>query len=169
MRARSSTPTSPRSARSWPPSSPTERGAASSKSTTQRPLRGLSSSRRRGSTTRCMPRAGPSRGSTAPSTTSSRCCCGGCGRGRRPVRLPVLFTFNSTGYFVYRGETMGYEYELLNLFAKETGLRLEPVVVRDSRVLFEKLNHGDGDVVAAQLAASPGEHEVLMTDSLYET
>src|SRR5689334_20484677 len=28
--------------------------------------------------------------------------------------LKILFTFNSTGYFVYRGETMGYEYDLLN-------------------------------------------------------
>ena len=83
--------------------------------------------------------------------------------------LRVLFTFNSTGYFVYRGETMGYEYELLSLFASETGLRLEPVVARDSKLLFEKLNRGEGDVVAAQLAASPDEREVLMTDSLYET
>src|SRR5438128_9148775 len=33
--------------------------------------------------------------------------------------LHILFTFNSTGYFIYRGETMGYEYDLLNLFARE--------------------------------------------------
>lgn len=83
--------------------------------------------------------------------------------------LKVIFTFNSTGYFIYRGETMGYEYELLNLFAEESGLRLEPVIARDSKVLFEALNRGDGDVVAAQLAASPSEEEVLMTDSLYST
>ncbi|HYU32597.1 MAG TPA: transporter substrate-binding domain-containing protein [Thermoanaerobaculia bacterium] len=83
--------------------------------------------------------------------------------------LNVLFTFNSTGYFIYRGETMGYEYELLSLFASESKLRLKPVVVRDSRLLFEKLNRGEGDVVAAQLAASPTEEEVLMTDSLYST
>ena len=83
--------------------------------------------------------------------------------------LKVIFTFNSTGYFVYRGETMGYEYERLNTFASESGLRLEPVIARDSKLLFEALNHGDGDVVAAQLAASPSEEEVLMTDPLYLT
>jgi membrane-bound lytic murein transglycosylase F len=83
--------------------------------------------------------------------------------------LKVIFTFNSTGYFIYRGETMGYEYELLSAFAKESGLRLEPVIARDSKLLFEALNRGDGDVVAAQLAASPTEEEVLMTDSLYYT
>src|SRR5438132_5980371 len=49
--------------------------------------------------------------------------------------LKAIFTFNSTGYFVYRGETMGYEYELLSLFAREAKLRLQPAVVRDSKLL----------------------------------
>ena len=83
--------------------------------------------------------------------------------------LKVLFTFNTTGYFIYRGEPMGYEYELLSRFASESKLRLKPIVARDSRQLFEKLNRGEVDVVAAQLAASPTEQEVLMTDPLYST
>lgn len=83
--------------------------------------------------------------------------------------LKVLFTFNSTGYFIYRGEPMGYEYELLSRFAGDSKLRLKPIVARDSRHLFEKLNQGEADVVAAQLAASPTEKEVLMTDPLYST
>src|SRR3954447_19148742 len=85
--------------------------------------------------------------------------------------LRVLFTFNSTGYFLYRGETLGYEYELLTMFARAAKLKLEPVVVRDSSELFDRLNRGDGDVVAAQLsipsATSP--IGVAVTDSLYET
>ena len=85
--------------------------------------------------------------------------------------LRVLFTFNSTGYFLYRGETLGYEYELLTMFARDAKVRLEPVVVRDSRELFDHLNKGDGDLVAAQLSipspsASIG---VAVTDGLYET
>jgi membrane-bound lytic murein transglycosylase F len=83
--------------------------------------------------------------------------------------LKVLFTFNSTGYFIYRGETMGYEYDLLNQFAHDNGLRLAPVVIRDSSELFEKLNRGDGDVVAAQLAATANQTSVGMTAGLYET
>lgn len=85
--------------------------------------------------------------------------------------LRVLFTFNSTGYFLYRGETLGYEYELLTMFARETKLRLEPVVVRDSSELFDRLNRGDGDVVAAQLSipAPSNPIGVAVTDSLYET
>jgi membrane-bound lytic murein transglycosylase F len=85
--------------------------------------------------------------------------------------LRVLFTFNSTGYFLYRGETLGYEYELLTLFAHDRKLRLEPIVVRNSRELFDHLNRGDGDVVAAQLSIpSPSSPiGVSVTDSLYET
>jgi membrane-bound lytic murein transglycosylase F len=83
--------------------------------------------------------------------------------------LRVLFTFNSTGYFVYRGETMGFEYDLLSRFARESKLRLVPVVVRDSTRIFEQLNRGEGDIVAAQIVASVRENEVLLTTGLYET
>ena len=83
--------------------------------------------------------------------------------------LRVLFTFNTTGYFVYRGETMGFEYELLSRFARERKLRLVPVVLRDSRTLYTRLNAGDGDIVAAQLVETPNESEVKQTAGLYET
>jgi membrane-bound lytic murein transglycosylase F len=83
--------------------------------------------------------------------------------------LRVLFTFNSTGYFVFRGEAMGYEYELLSRFAREKNLRLMPVVVRDSKTLFDRLNRGEGDIVAAQIVAGPEQSEVLVTNELYET
>jgi membrane-bound lytic murein transglycosylase F len=81
----------------------------------------------------------------------------------------VLFTFNSTGYFIYRGETMGYEYELISRWARAAGLHLVPVVVRDSSTLLDRLNAGDGDIVAAQLVAPGNESEVLVTNGLYET
>ncbi|HYI08072.1 MAG TPA: transporter substrate-binding domain-containing protein [Thermoanaerobaculia bacterium] len=83
--------------------------------------------------------------------------------------LRVLFTFNSTGYFVYRGATMGYDYELLSLFARDAGLKLKPVAVRDSRTLFDLLNDGTGDIVAAQLVPGAKETRVAFTSGLYET
>lgn len=88
-------------------------------------------------------------------------------RGEKTLR--VLFTFNSTGYLVFRGETMGYEYELLSKFAKDEKLKLVPVVVRDSATLIERLNKGEGDVIAAQLVAPSNESAILATDGLYET
>ena len=83
--------------------------------------------------------------------------------------MNVIFTFNSTGYFIYRGQTMGFEYDLLSLFVRESNLRLNPIVIRDSKVLFEKLNRGEGDVVAAALAATTNQTEVATTDALYST
>jgi len=83
--------------------------------------------------------------------------------------LKVLFTFNSTGYFVYRGAAMGYEYELLYLFARDLGVRMKPVVVRDSTTLFDQLNDGEGDVVAAQIVPGSQESRVAFTAGLYET
>jgi membrane-bound lytic murein transglycosylase F len=83
--------------------------------------------------------------------------------------LRVLFTYNSTGYFVYRGATMGYEYELLTMFARDAGLKLKPVVARDSRALFDSLNEGEGDIVAAQVVPGSRETRVAFTTGLYET
>lgn len=83
--------------------------------------------------------------------------------------LRVLFTYNSTGYFVYRGATMGYEYELLTMFARDAGVKLKPVVARDSRALFDSLNEGQGDIVAAQVVPGSREMRVAFTSGLYET
>lgn len=83
--------------------------------------------------------------------------------------LRVLFTFNSTGYFIFRGETMGYEYELLTRFARDAKLKVVPIVVRDSKTLLERLNRGDGDIVAAQLVAAANQSDVHFTDPLYAT
>jgi membrane-bound lytic murein transglycosylase F len=84
-------------------------------------------------------------------------------------KLPVLVTYNSTGYFMYRGETMGYEYELLRRFAAEHALHLEPVLVRDSRRLFDSIDRGEGDLIAAQLVAGTDRSQIATSDELYET
>ena len=38
--------------------------------------------------------------------------------------ITALVDNNSVSYFIYKGVPMGYEYELLNLFAKELGVTL---------------------------------------------
>ena len=64
--------------------------------------------------------------------------------------LVALTSYNSTSYFVYRGEAFGYEYELLNDFAEETGITfVMKVVPRDSLLYY--LNTGRGDIAAARL------------------
>ena len=45
-----------------------------------------------------------------------------------------------TSFFIYRGETMGFEYELLKRFTEEIGVKLEIIVAKDFDVFAEWLN-----------------------------
>ncbi len=65
----------------------------------------------------------------------------------------VALTLNtSSTYFVYRGQAMGYEYELLQRFAKSQDLDLEIKIIPDVNAMFDLLNKGEGDVIACNLA-----------------
>ena len=46
---------------------------------------------------------------------------------------------------------MGYEYELLDIYAKYLGVELEVKIVKDMDNIFDDLNSGKGDVIAANL------------------
>lgn len=62
--------------------------------------------------------------------------------------LKAIVVSGPTSFFIYRGETMGFEYELLKRFTEDIGVKLEIVVARDFNVLGEWLNSGKGDIVA---------------------
>lgn len=89
---------------------------------------------------------------------------------RESRTLKVLAPYNSTTYFIYRGEPLGYEYELLREFAKEQGLALKMVVVADRKSLYPLLNGGDGDIAVGRLVPVPeDEQHVAFTRELYRT
>jgi membrane-bound lytic murein transglycosylase F len=89
---------------------------------------------------------------------------------REAGTLTVLAPYNSTTYFVYRGEPLGYEYELLREFARSQNLALKMVVVTDRRSLLALLNAGEGDIAAARLIPTPEEEQhVSFTRALYRT
>ena len=84
--------------------------------------------------------------------------------------LVVLAPYNSTTYFLYRGEPLGYEYELLQAFAKEHGVGLKMIVVTDPKSLFPLLNSGEGDIVADRLIPTEEDKQnVSFTHALYRT
>ncbi len=60
--------------------------------------------------------------------------------------LRVLLRNNAASYFVYRGELMGFEYELAREFADYHGLRLEIVVPPSYRELTSWLLEGRADI-----------------------
>jgi len=84
--------------------------------------------------------------------------------------LTVLAPYNSTTYFVYRGEPLGYEYELLREFAAGQNLALKMVVVTDPKSLLPMLNSGEGDIAADRLIPTPDtEAQAAFTHALYKT
>ncbi|MDR7128830.1 membrane-bound lytic murein transglycosylase F [Algoriphagus sp. 4150] len=58
---------------------------------------------------------------------------------------------NSTGYYIYRGRRMGYEYELLRDLAKRLNVQLHLVLISDIDGAFEYLNEGKVDLIAMNL------------------
>lgn len=65
--------------------------------------------------------------------------------------LVVLTLYSSTTYFNYRGQEMGFQYELSDQFAKSLGVKLRIVVARNTHELIQKLLAGEGDLIAYNL------------------
>jgi len=66
--------------------------------------------------------------------------------------LRVLTRNNAATYFLWRGELMGFEYELVRHFADSQGLRLEMIVVPSRDLLTQWLLEGKGDMIAASIS-----------------
>ncbi|MEB2780307.1 transporter substrate-binding domain-containing protein [Algoriphagus sp. C2-6-M1] len=66
---------------------------------------------------------------------------------------------NSTGYYIYRGRRMGYEYELLRDLAKRLNVQLHLVMVSDIDRAFDYLHEGKVDLIAMNLEKNPERSE----------
>ena len=65
--------------------------------------------------------------------------------------LVVLTLYSSTSYFIYRGQEMGFQYELSEQFARSLGLKLRVEVAKNIPELVSKLKDGKGDMIAYSL------------------
>jgi membrane-bound lytic murein transglycosylase F len=65
--------------------------------------------------------------------------------------ITALVDNNSVSYFIYKGQPMGYEYELLNLFAKHLGVDLKIKVTSGIDRAMDQVNKGEGDIIAFPL------------------
>lgn len=65
--------------------------------------------------------------------------------------LVVLTLYSSTSYFSYRGQDMGFQYELSEQFAQSLGVKLKVKVAKNARDLIRKLLAGEGDLIAYTL------------------
>lgn len=84
--------------------------------------------------------------------------------------LKVLIVYSSTSYFLYKGQPMGFEYELIKWLADDLNLKLELVVSDDLDSQFEVLNRGDVDIIAHGMTiTNQRKWEVDFTEYLYLT
>jgi membrane-bound lytic murein transglycosylase F len=68
--------------------------------------------------------------------------------------LVVATSYNSVDYFVYRGEPMGFQYELLNELSKYLGIKIEVVVGKSFTDNLQSLSEGRCDMIASGLVMS---------------
>ena len=69
-------------------------------------------------------------------------------------KLRVSMVYSETSYFLYKGLEMGFEYELLERFAKDLGVELEIVVEKNIDSLIPHLNDGAVDLMAFALTVT---------------
>ncbi|WP_237066674.1 transporter substrate-binding domain-containing protein [Microbulbifer guangxiensis] len=62
-------------------------------------------------------------------------------------------------YFMWKGRVMGYEYEMLQKFAKKLDVRLEVIVAPTHKELFSMVRDGKADVAAKLLSATRARDE----------
>lgn len=66
-------------------------------------------------------------------------------------KITVLTDYSSTDYFIYRGQPMGFQYEMLQQLANHLSVRLEVRVSRSLNESFAMLQNGEADLIAQNL------------------
>lgn len=69
-------------------------------------------------------------------------------------RLIALTDNSSTSFYIYKGDSLGYEYEQLKLFAQSIGVPLQIVIAKNMDTIFQQLNNFEVDIIAANLTVT---------------
>jgi membrane-bound lytic murein transglycosylase F len=69
-------------------------------------------------------------------------------------KLVALMENSTISYFIYRGQSMGLEYEILSYFAKHLGVQLEVRIVKDLDEMIPLLEQEEGDLIACNLTVT---------------
>ena len=75
--------------------------------------------------------------------------------------ITLLTENSSSSYYLYKGQPMGYDYELVKKFADGMGLELKVEVIDDVNRMFELLNEGKGDIIACNLTVTNERRNLL--------
>ena len=75
-------------------------------------------------------------------------------------KLIALTGYNAYSYFIYKGQPMGFEYDLVNKLASYLNVKLELRVVKNINEMFGMLQSGVGDLIAFNLTVTKDRLEV---------
>ncbi len=85
-------------------------------------------------------------------------------------KLIAVTDFNSTDYFIYRGEPMGFQFELLQALSDYLGVDVEIVTEKNLDKSFDLLHTGKADLIAIGLTVnSERMKEIHFTNAITET
>ncbi|MCB0800980.1 MAG: transporter substrate-binding domain-containing protein, partial [Bacteroidales bacterium] len=76
-------------------------------------------------------------------------------------KIRAVTNVNQTSYFIYKGEPMGFHFELLKKFADHLELELELVTSNDIDEALGYLQSGSVDLVAIGLSVSADRKEMM--------
>jgi membrane-bound lytic murein transglycosylase F len=89
---------------------------------------------------------------------------------RKRGKLIAVTDFNSTNYFIYKGEPMGFNYELLKSFSDHIGIDLEIISENHLDNALEMVKTGKADLLAIGLTVDPsGNKDILLTEPVEDT
>lgn len=81
--------------------------------------------------------------------------------------LKALTVHSPSSYFLYKGKSMGFEYELLQNFADEIGVKFKIVKVNNLDEMILMLKKGEGDIIAHGLAVTNDRKEDIEFTDYY--
>lgn len=76
-------------------------------------------------------------------------------------KIRAVTNINQTSYFIYNGEPMGFNFELLKKFADHLDLELEIIARNDIDEAFLMLQNGDADILAIGLTVNSDRKEQM--------
>jgi len=89
---------------------------------------------------------------------------------RQAGELKVVTEYNSISYFLYRGQPLGFQYEMLQGLANHMNLALDVSVSNDLNRNFSDLREGNVDLIAMNLTVTADrKSEVAFTAPLLQT
>lgn len=76
-------------------------------------------------------------------------------------KLKALLNYSSTSYFIYRGQPMGFEYELLKRLAQHLDVDLEVIIAHNLNEATDMLQRGQADIIAQSLTVTKDRKAIL--------